>query len=257
MTSEQRCFRCGSAHRLVSFQIATFGSSACTSCVRSWRAALNSMEAEAEAVRRESRTGRNATPEQVATACGHPVVRCSALPLNAKGEPADGLILTGQPFIYVGLFDNKAREQFVIGHELFEHRLARQWPEPLHDRLCQRASAALLLPRDVFFSAFWRYRMDLAALRRTNRHWSYNAIFRRILDLVPGSSMMKWRDGKPYFTDAHVDGGSGVAGTALQRAAMRGAMAGRGRVALETPRLTALAYRLPNNIVFSVALPTP
>lgn len=127
------------------------------------------------------------------------------------------------------------RDAQTICHEIVECHLPERLPR-WHEEFCQRAGAAMLLPREAFISSLFDARIDLPTMRRQWTHASYEVIGRRVEDLFPGARCYTWTDKGPCCGERPVD---------VELAAIHVACSmRRGRSVLESDGMLAAAWHL-------------
>lgn len=195
---------------------------------------LNELAEEfGERMRRQTRLPEGTDARAFVAACGLKVV-------EVQLEAFEGFHIPGTRTLYLSPQPYEPRNQFTLFHELAEARRPPWIPAEWKEKWCDRAAAALLLPRTAFTTSLVACRWDLAALRRRWRHASYEAIASRIVDVMPGVSMSTWRDELRRYR-------RGEAGAELEQAeyvALAQAYAGRGMAIVRTPDAAAVAWRL-------------
>lgn len=185
------------------------------------------MHARAEylgaSIRRHSRVPPTAPPSAVAAALRRPCRIDSDAPPTVSGYGA-----AGRSTFVVRPSGYDAHDEFTIAHELVEQYVPRKLPTELHESFCDRAAAALMLPRDYFTLATWRARFDLATLRQ--RHWwaSWTALAWRLVEVFPGLAAGLWVDGA--LIERRVQGVRCDAGAAENAAAREAARRGLGLI---------------------------
>lgn len=103
--------------------------------------------------------------------------------------------MRGHSKLLVAPQDYRPRLEMSIAHELVEQELERHVPD--HERFCERAAAALALPRLEFLATLaW----NGYCAPTTRRQWpwaSYELILWRAVELLPaGAAAAKWLNGE-------------------------------------------------------------
>lgn len=97
------------------------------------------------------------------------------------------------------------RREFTTAHELMEANLPLGIPPEVKEAWCDRGAAALMMPEAAFLESGNSCGWDLEALRTWWPHCSWNALVRRIADLVPGTAAAAWHRQRLRFRRTHLE----------------------------------------------------
>lgn len=99
--------------------------------------------------------------------------------------------MVGSPKILVAPTGYKPQEEFSIAHELVESTIREKMPA-WHEDYCDRAAAAILLPKVEFLVSMATNLLEVPAVRRAWPWASWEAIIWRTAELEPRVAGAKW-----------------------------------------------------------------
>lgn len=97
------------------------------------------------------------------------------------------------------------RQEFTIAHELMEANVPQRVPAEIKEQWCDRGAAALMMPRIAFLESGTASGWDLEVMRQWWPHCSWNALVKRITDLVPRTAAAAWHRAQLRFRQTHQD----------------------------------------------------
>ena len=119
------------------------------------------------------------------------------------GRYIDGWYDDGTCRIVVAAGMSATRREFTVAHELMEANLPLGIPADVKESWCDRGAAALMMPAREFLESGTACGWDLAVLREWWPHCSWNALVRRVTDLVPGTAASAWHEARRRFRQVH------------------------------------------------------
>lgn len=140
----------------------------------------------AEKLRTRAEVRSSAHASELARALGHQVVTVARLPGGAIG----GIDPFTCAIRIVDLVPTRA--SFTIAHELAEHYTPARIDPMWHEEFCDRTAAALMMPAKAFIDSGVACGWNFGVLRVWWPSCSWNALVRRVADLVPGSAATAW-----------------------------------------------------------------
>lgn len=105
--------------------------------------------------------------------------------------------------ISVAVAISATRREFTIAHELMHALAPLGIPAEHLESWCDRGAAALMMPARAFLESGTACAWDLETLREWWPHCSWNALVRRIADLVPGTAASAWHRQQLRFRETH------------------------------------------------------
>ena len=132
-------------------------------------------------------------PSAIAKALGIHVSERSNLGLGTRGCTDPGLRA-----IYIAPAIHQVRREWVIAHELAELEFEEHQGDE-HEDLCQAVAAELMMPTEAFLASGTSCSWDLQILRSWWPHCSWQALVRRVSELVPGIAASAWEGARAKF----------------------------------------------------------
>ena len=160
---------------------------------------LRSAERKAERLLARSDLPASAPPSEIARALGYRIRIDHRLPPDVEGmlDPLTSTIIVARR--------HAPRQEFTIAHELMEANVPLHLPSEIKEQWCDRGAAALMMPARKFLRSGFACDWDLEVLRAWWPSCSWNALVKRVADLVPGTAAAAWHRAQLRFRQAHPD----------------------------------------------------
>jgi hypothetical protein len=114
--------------------------------------------------------------------------------------PCSGFSRPGWHKILVQSSPTAARVAFSIAHEIGELHVHKELPAELHERLCDRIAAGLLMPITTFRADLRDLNFDLIAVWKKWPNASLEAVASRIADVHDGALATSWKNVIPKWS---------------------------------------------------------